>query len=235
MPLETHTETAAKDRHFMQSLAILYFLLNVFLLVWLLRADTTFARIASGFSILGVSVLLLQTLDRLRSESQALQSRTSRDASVHTKRLLLVILCFGAWLGLYSVGCQIGAYRYIQAIQQPEISLPDMVWNAMVIVGAYTYSNVGILCILSAIIGGVGRRMAQSEGKGSLRAEVLEGLVPMAILRSAVIAGVVITAAIALGSPTTFRSPDPYISFALMMSAVGLVNGYMPQWFYHES
>ncbi len=234
MPAETRTETAAKDRLFMQSLAILYLLINVFLVAWLLQADSGFARVASGFSILGVSVLLLQTVDRLRAESLQGVRPIVRDQATHLKRTILMGVAFASWLGLYYVGCNFGAYRYIQAIQQPDIGIGALVWNAAVIAGAYTYSNVGILCIITALIGGLGRKMAQSEGSGRLRAEVLQGLIPMAILRSAVIAGVVIAAAIALGSPTTFMSPDPYVSFALMMSAVGLVNGYMPQWFYHE-
>lgn len=235
MPSDTRIETAAKDRLFMQSLSVLYFLVNVFLVVWLLQASTPFERIASGFSILGVSALLLQAVDRVRADSLSTGRGATVDAGLKRKRILLVALGFGTWLGLYSVGCRIGAYRYIQAIQQPDIGLGEIAWNALVIVCAYTYSNVGILCIITALIGGLGRRISQSEGSGRLRREVLERLIPMAVLRSVVIAGVVITAAIALGSPTTFLSPDPYISFALMMSAVGLVNGYMPQWFYHES
>ena len=234
MSVETRTETVAKDRLFMQSLAILYFLIDVFLLAWLLRADTTFARVASGFSILGISALLLQTVDRVRADAGGGVRPSLKDSSSQTTLALLVALGFACWLGLYTVGCSVGAYRYMQAIQRPGIGIAEAVWNALVITSTYTYSNVGILCIITALIGGLGRRMAQNHGTGRIRSEVLEELIPLAVLRSAVIAAVVIIAAIALGSPTTFLSPDPYISFALMMSAVGLVNGYMPQWFYHE-
>ncbi|MCW5964659.1 MAG: hypothetical protein KIT83_11520 [Bryobacterales bacterium] len=234
MSVETRTETAAKDRLFMQSLAVLYLLVNIFLVAWLLQADTAFARIASGFSILGVSALLLQTVDRLRADTLPGTRLADQNVAPRAKYWILIAIGFASWLGLYSVGCRIGAYRYMQAIQQPDIGIADLVWNALVIAGAYTYSNVGILSIITALIGGLARKMAQGDGQGPLRAEVLQGLIPMAMLRSAVIAGVVIAAAIALGSPTTFLSPDPYISFALMMSAVGLINGYMPQWFYRE-
>jgi hypothetical protein len=234
MPTDTRTELAPKDRAFMQALSTLYFLVVLFLVAWLFQANSTFERIASGFSILGVMALLLQSVDRLRAEPD-LTARNSTVAASRVRYALLIAVGFASWLGLYSVGCQIGAYRFIQAIQQPDIGIGGLVWNAIVITGAYTYSNVGILCIITAVIGGLGRRLTQADGHVSLRREMLEGLIPMAVLRSAVIAGVVITAAIALGSPTTFLSPDPYVSFALMMSAVGLVNGYMPQWFYRES
>jgi hypothetical protein len=234
MPTDTRTEIAAKDRAFMQALSILYFLVVLFLVTWLFQADSAFGRIASGFSILGVMALLLQAVDRLRADPQV-GFRDNTAAVSRSRYYLLITIGFASWLGLYTVGCLIGAYRFIQAIQQPDIGIGGTVWNGLVITGAYTYSNVGILCIITAIIGGMGRRLAQADGNVGLRREILEGLIPMAVLRSVVIAAVVITAALALGSPTTFLSPDPYVSFALMMSAVGLVNGYMPQWFYHDS
>ncbi len=235
MPYEAHTATAAKDRFFMQSLAILYFLADIFLVAWLLQADSAFARVASGFSILGISALLLQTVDRLRADVSAGGRGITAESGTRAKRAMVLALGFASWLGLYYVGCSIGAYRYLQALQQPGIGVVATVWNGLVIACAYTYSNVGMLCIITALIGGMGRKMAQSESTGRLREEVLQGLIPKAILRSVVIAGVVIAAALALGSPTTFMNPDPYVSFALMMSAVGLINGYMPQWFYHEA
>lgn len=219
----------------MQSLAILYFLADVFLVVWLFQTDTAFGRVASGFSILGISVLLLQTVDGLRADIAPGGRAVPSENASHSKRMMLVTLGFALWLGLYYVGCSIGAYRYIQAVQQPGIGPVAMFWNAMVIACAYTYSNVGMLCIITAFLGGLGRKMAQAQSSGRIREEVLQGLIPKAILRSVVIAGVVIAAALALGSPTTFLNPDPYISFALLMSAVGLINGYMPQWFYHEA
>lgn len=234
MSVHPRQEIDAKDRAFMQSLSILYCLVNIFLIVWLFQASTPFERIASGFSILAVSFLLLQAVDRLRSDAVPASRLDETERKLKTKRIILLVLGFASWLGLYTVGCRVGAWRYLNAIQQPDIGFGEMVWNAVVIAASHTYSNVGILCIITALIGGLGRRLSQSAGRGRLRDEVLEGLLSKAVLRSVVIAAVVICSAIALGSPTTFRSPDPYVSFALMMSAVGLVNGYMPQWFYHE-
>lgn len=235
MSVEIRHQVDAKDRAFMQSLAILYCLIDIFLVAWLMQAGTPFTRIAAGFSILGVSALLLQSVDRLRADAIPAPVLVDVDRSAKAKRFALLALGFLCWLGLYSVGCRVGAWRYLNAIQQPGIGTFELIWNSLVIAASYTYSNVGILCIISALIGGLGRRLSQSQNIGRLRDEVMDGLLSKAVLRSVVIAAVVICSALALGSPTTFRSVDPYVSFALMMSAVGLVNGYMPQWFYHES
>lgn len=235
MSVQTRQEIDPKDRAFMQSLSILYCLVNVFLIIWLLQASTASERIVSGFSLFVVSFLLLQSVDRLRSDVNTALRVDEAERQLRTKRIFLLVLGFGSWLGLYAVGCRVGAWRYLHAMEQPGIGIADMVWNALVIGSSYTYSNVGILCIIAALIGGLGRRLSQSSGHGRLRKEVVEGLLSKAVLRSVVIAVVVICSAIALGSPVTFRSVDPYVSFAMMMSAVGLVNGYMPQWFYHEN
>ncbi len=235
MSVHTRQEIDPKDRAFMQSLSILYCLVNVFLIIWLLQASSAIERIASGFSLFVVSFLLLQAVDRLRADAGYPAHADAAERQLRTKRLLLLVLGFGSWLGLYAIGCRVGAWRYLQAIRQPDIGMGDMIWNGLVISSSYTYSNVGLLCIIAALIGGLGRRLSQSSGRGRLRNEVVEGLLSKAVLRSVVIAMVVICSAIALGSPVTFRSVDPYVSFAMMMSAVGLVNGYMPQWFYHEN
>jgi hypothetical protein len=235
MSVETRTETAAKDRMFSQSLSVLYLLVDAFLIMWLLRADTSFERIAAGFSILGVTAMLLKAVDRLKSEAVNPAEYSSVAKSRLTTYRLYIAGGFALWLGLYAVGCRIGAWRYLNAIQTQDLGPVDLAWNSLVLAASYTYSNVGILCIISALIGSFGRLVSQAEGIGRLSREVMEDLFAKAILRSAVIAGVVICAALMLGSPTTVTSPDPYISFALMMSAVGLVNGYMPQWFYHEN
>ncbi|MDZ7638823.1 MAG: hypothetical protein U5J83_11340 [Bryobacterales bacterium] len=235
MSVQTSTETAAKDRMFSQSISVLYLLTDVFLILWLLRAGSSLERILAGFSILGVTALLLKTVDRLKSSVTAPVELSALAQSRLRRHKLYIAGGFALWLGLYSIGCSIGAYRYLQAIQSESLPLLDLIWNALVLALSYTYSNVGILCVISALIGSFGRLVTQAEGIGRLSREVIEDLFAKAILRSAVIAGVVIGAAIMLGSPTTVKSPDPYISFALMMSAVGLVNGYMPQWFYHEN
>lgn len=234
MSVQTRQEIDPKDRAFMQSLSILYCLVNVFLVIALLQASTPAGRIASGFSLFVVSFLLLQSVDRLRADASPAFRVDDGERALRTKRLLLLALGFASWLGLYAVGCRVGAWRYLHAMQQPDIATGSLIWNALVIGSSYTYSNVGILCIIAALIGGLGRSLSQSAGRSMLRNEVLEGLLGKAVLRSVVIAVVVICSAIALGSPITFRTVDPYVSFAMMMSAVGLVNGYMPQWFYHE-
>jgi hypothetical protein len=235
MSVQTRQEIDPKDRAFMQSLAILYCVVNVFLIIWLLQASTAAERIASGFSLFVVSFLLLQSVDRLRSDSSMPIRVDETERQLRAKRTVLLVLGFASWLGLYAVGCRVGAWRYIQALERPDIGLAETVWSALVIGMSYTYSNVGILCIIAALIGGLGRRLSQCSGHGRLRNEVVEGLLSKAVLRSVVIAVVVICSALALGSPVTFRTVDPYVSFAMMMSAVGLVNGYMPQWFYHEN
>jgi hypothetical protein len=222
MSVETRTETAAKDRMFSQSLSVLYLLVDAFLIMWLLRAETSLERIAAGFSIFGVTAMLLKAVDRLKSESVSSAEFSALAKSRLTTYRLYISAGFVLWLGLY-------------AVQTQDLGPVDLVWNSLVLAASYTYSNVGILCIISALIGSFGRLVSQAEGIGRLSREVMEDLFAKAILRSAVIAGVVICAALMLGSPTTVTSPDPYISFALMMSAVGLVNGYMPQWFYHEN
>ncbi len=235
MTVETRTESAAKDRMFTQSLSVLYLLVDAFLIMWVLRATNSVERIVAGFSILGISVLLLKTTDRLKSGSVVPSELSAAARGRLFQHKVYIAIGFALWLGLYTVGCTIGAFRHLAAIQEQSLSPLLLAWHSIVLALSYTYSNVGILCIISALIGSFGRLVSQAEGVGRLSREVVEDLLSKAILRSAVIAGVVICAALVLGSPTTLKSPDPYISFALMMSAVGLVNGYMPQWFYHDN
>jgi small-conductance mechanosensitive channel len=200
-----------------------------------MRADSFFERTAAGLSVFWISALLLKTMDALNSKAVESIEISGQVSIANLQRRIVILLASLAWLFFYAVGCQIGSARYIRMLSEGGLGIGEQTWYGLIIAASYVYSNVGLLCLISAAIGSLGRMVVATEASGELRPAITRNIFAKSLLRSLVIAAVVICSAVFLGSPATLSSPDPYLSFAVLMSLVGLVNGFMPQWFEQSS
>ncbi|MBI4889079.1 MAG: hypothetical protein HY821_00550 [Acidobacteria bacterium] len=168
-------------------------------------------------------------------EERAISDSGQRKAleKLHASEIGFLLAVLLLWTSLLAVGMFVASQPYRDVLVQGQRPLSEYVFSWVMAFASYTFTNVAILSILSALAG-AGARHVEAQLGGNERITNVRALYASAMLRGFFVYLIALSGLMFLAESvftTIAKSPDVYIRLSGSISLLSFMLGFNPEMF----